>query len=139
MEKAYYFPAPAPGDIVWCHFPQDDKLKPGPKPRPALVIKVGQIDSQVAVAIAYGTSQRTGQLHAGEFVISRIDAAAFKLAGLSFDTKFDLSRVIELPFSSKWFAVPPGAPNGQTPKLGVLHAALLKRASAAHRAAVKNR
>lgn len=132
-----FFPAPTPGDIVWCHFPQDAKLQPGPKPRPALVIQVGKIDGQVAVAIAYGTSQRTDQLHAGEFIISRLDAAAFKLAGLSFDTKFDLARVIELPFSSKWFAVPPGAPHGQTPKLGVLHAALLKRAAAAHRAAAK--
>ena len=56
------------------------------------------------------------------------------LAGLSFDTKFDLSRVIELPFSTRWFAVPPGAPHGQSPKMGLLHPTAMRRAAAASRA-----
>jgi hypothetical protein len=129
-----FFRAPRPGDIVWCRFPQDKILAPGPKPRPALVVRVGEIDGHCAVAVAYGTSQRVDDLHAGEFSITRADREAFVVAGLSFDTKFDLANVVELPFSDRWFAVPPGAPNGQTPKLGLLHSSLMRRAAAAHRA-----
>jgi len=129
-----FFRAPRPGDIVWCRFPQDKILAPGPKPRPALVVRVGEIDGHCTVAVAYGTSQRVDDLHAGEFSITRADREAFVVAGLSFDTKFDLANVVELPFSDRWFAVPPGAPNGQTPKLGLLHSSLMRRAAAAHRA-----
>ena len=132
-----FFPAPRPGDIVWCHFPQDKQLAPGPKARPALVVKVGEIDGKPAVAVAYGTSQRVEALHPGEFAITRADREAFALAGLSFDTKFDLSSVVELPYLKQWFAVPPGAPQGQSPKLGLLHPTILRRAAAAHRAAAK--
>jgi hypothetical protein len=130
-----FFRAPRPGDIVWCRFPQDKILAPGPKPRPALVVRVGEIDGHCTVAVAYGTSQRVDDLHAGEFSITRADREAFVVAGLSFDTKFDLANVVELPFSDRWFAVPPGAPYGQTPKLGLLHSSLMRRAAAAHRAA----
>ena len=132
-----FFPAPRPGDIVWCHFPQDKQLIPGPKPRPALVIKVGEIEGNPAVAVAYGTSKRVDALHPGEFAITRADREAFTLAGLSIDTKFDLTNIIELPYSVRWFAVPPGAPHGQSPKLGLLHPTILRRAAAAHRAAAK--
>lgn len=130
-----FFVAPRPGDIVWCRFPQDKRLAPGPKPRPALVIRVGEIDGNCAVAVAYGTSQRVGDLRAGEFAITRADREAFMVAGLSFDTKFDLANVVELPYSERWFAVPPGAPHGQTPKLGLLHPTLIRRADVAHRPA----
>ena len=133
-----FFLPPRPGDIVWCLFPQDKKLEPGPKSRPALVVKVGEIDGEPAVAVAYGTSQRIGALHPGEFAITRADREAFAVAGLSFDTKFDLTNVIELPFSGQWFAVPPGAPHGQIPKLGLLHPTMVRRAVAARRAAAKN-
>jgi hypothetical protein len=128
-----FFPLPRPGDIVWFHFPQDKLLK---KPRPALVIRVGEIEGEPAVAVAYGTSQRTTELHAGEFVITRADREAFALAGLSVDTKFDLSSIVELPYSERWFAVPPGAPHGQVPKLGLLHPTMMRRATAAYRAVV---
>ena len=57
--------------------------------------------------------------------------------GLSHDTKFDLSNVVELPFSERWFAVPPGAPHGQIPKLGLLHPTMMRKAAVAHRAAAK--
>jgi hypothetical protein len=33
---------------------------------------------------------------------------------------FDLRSRKELPYSEEWFRVPPHAPHGQTPKLGVL-------------------
>lgn len=131
------FLPPRPGDIVWRHFPQDKKLVPGPKSRPALVVKVGEIDGDPAAAVAYGTSQRTDELHPSEFAITRADREAFALAGLSHDTKFDLSNVVELPFSERWFAVPPGAPHGQIPKLGLLHPTMMRKAAVAHRAAAK--
>ena len=137
VSREKLFPAPRPGDIVWRHFPQDKKLVPGPKPRPALVVRVGEIEGEPAVAVAYGTSQHIGELHPGEFMITRADREAFAVAGLSFDTKFNLSNVVELPFSAPWFAVPPGAPHGQSPKLGLLHPTTMRRAAAANRAAAK--
>ena len=136
-DDARFFALPRPGDIVWCKFPQDKKLIPGPKARPALVMRIGDIDGNPAVAIAYGTSQRVDKLHPGEFAITRADREAFALAGLSFDTKFDLAQVIELPYSDRWFGVPPGVPYGQTPKLGVLHPTMVRRATAAFRATGK--
>lgn len=112
-------------------------MEPGPKARPALVVKVGEIAGEPAVAVAYGTSRRVEELHPGEFAITRADREAFAVAGLSFDTKFDLTNVIELPFSERWFTVPPGAPHGQIPTLGLLHPTIVRRAGAAHRAAAK--
>lgn len=109
-------------------------MTPGPKPRPALVVRIGEMEGQPAAAVAYGTSQRVNELHTGEFGITRADGDAFRAAGLSFETKFDLSNIVELPFSKEWFGVPPGAPHGQTPKLGLLHPTLMKRAAAAYSA-----
>ena len=60
--------------------------------------------------------------------------AAFKLSGLSFDTKFSFSNTVELDYSSQWFKVPPLAPCGQLPKIGVLHAAYARAAYAAYQA-----
>jgi hypothetical protein len=120
---------------VWCRFPENKALVPGAKPRPGLVVRIGTIDAQTAVAVCYGTSQRVSELRAGEFSITRVDREAFALAGLSYDTKFNLAETVELPFNDEWFAVPPRAPFGQSPKLGVLHPSLVRRAEAAFRAA----
>jgi hypothetical protein len=69
------------------------------------------------VRVAYGTSKRTMALHGGEFTISSTgNRDAYDMAGLSYDTKFDLKRAIDLPDTSEWFTVPPAAPHGQTPK-----------------------
>jgi hypothetical protein len=73
----------------------------------------------------------------GEFAITRADREAFALARLSFDTKFDRSDIIELPLSTRWFAVPPGSPQGQTPKLGLLHPTMLRQVAGANRAVTK--
>ena len=132
-----WWPAPEAGEIVWCHFPQDRGIEPGPKPRPALVVKVFDDDApRYVVQVAYGTSQKTDRLLAGEFLIAPVDRAAYKLAGLSYPTKFSFKQTVELPYNEEWFKVPPAAPHGQTPKLGVLHPSLMKRAGAAW-AAVK--
>ena len=125
---------PTAGEIVWCHFPDD--IKPRPKPRPALVLAVFDDDApQFHVRVAYGTSQRTSNLHRVEFAIARqSNPAAFESAGLSFDTKFDLKQALDLPYTTEWFSVPPAAPFGQTPKLGTLHPSMVRAVQAAFRA-----
>lgn len=132
-----WFAAPRAGDIVWCRFPQRGLPGPGPKPRPALVLRVGEHADRPVVEVCYGTSQKTDQLYAGEFAITPADDAAFNTAGLSYPTKFNLGETYELDFNDQWFAVAPGAPHGQTPKLGLLHPSLMRRAASAARAAKK--
>lgn len=121
--------------MVWCRFPELPKRSPGPKPRPALVLEVIEREDGPEVAVVYGTSQRVDKLSTGEFAITRLGhAAAYKAAGLSHDTKFDFKQTVRLPWNDEFFAVPPGAPNGQTPLLGTLHASMMRAAAAAHAA-----
>jgi hypothetical protein len=129
------WPLPTPGDIVWCRFPERPNRAPGPKPRPALVTEVTVREDGAEVAVAYGTSQRVDKLVAGEFAITRQGhAAAYKSAGLSHDTKFDFKPFARLPWSDDFFAFPPGAPHGQSPLLGALHASVMRAAAAANAA-----
>jgi hypothetical protein len=86
------------------------------------------------VEVAYGTSQKVDQLFAGEFAITPADRTGYTAAGLSYPTKFDLRQTFELDFNDVWFAVPPGAPFGDRPKLGVLHPSLVRRAETAMKA-----
>jgi len=125
---------PTAGDIVWCRFPAG--VRPHPKPRPALVLDVYGAAVPFAVRVAYGTSQRVRELHSGEFAILRANhPAAYALANLSYDTKFDLRQLVELPWTTQWFSVPPHAPHGQNPRLGTLHPSLVRVPAAAYRAA----
>jgi hypothetical protein len=126
------WPQPLAGDIVWCFFPLDLATIPADKPRPGLILEVYS-DRATAydVLVAYGTSQKVTQLYGGEFVITEQDGAAFRIAGLSYPTKFNLKRRIELPFNETYFDVAPGAPFGQSPKLGTLHPSLMQRVAAA--------
>lgn len=135
MTSSHWWDEPTAGDIVWCHFP--DNINPRPKPRPALIISVFDDEApRFVVRVAYGTSQKTAALHAGEFLISALpNRAAYDAAGLSFDTKFDLRQLVDLPYSTEWFSVPPAAPHGQTPMLGTLHASLMRALAAAYQAA----
>ena len=128
---ARVFPAPQAGDIVWCRFPHRGILVPGPKPRPALVIDLGSLGDDPAVEVIYGTSRKLDRLYPGEFSIVLEDGDAFATSGLSHPTKFDTARSVFLPYNDDWFFVPAGAPHGQTPKLGVLHPSLVRRAKAA--------
>ena len=124
---------PTPGDIVWCHFPDLPRRSPGPKPRPALVCDVTEREDGVAVTVAYGTSQGLKRLHKGVFAISKQgNPAAYSSAGLSFDTKFDLRQSVELPWNEDFFAVPARVPHGQHPKLGSLHASMMRPAHASY-------
>jgi hypothetical protein len=126
---------PTAGEIAWCHFPDNINLRP--KPRPALILTVYDDNApHFEVKVAYGTSQRTTALHAGEFSILRDrNPSAYEAAGLSYDTKFDLKQALDLPYSTEWFSVPPAAPHGQTPRLGVLHPSLVRAVQAAFEAA----
>ncbi len=129
------FPLPALGEIVYCRFPEAVG-RPGPKPRPALVTALAEFDDGTkGVVVAFGTSQKTTELLAGEFLIAPADAEAYRAAGLSFATKFDLRRLATLPYTDEWFRVPPVPLHGQTPKLGILHPSLMRRAQAAFAAA----
>jgi hypothetical protein len=98
---------------------------------------VGESDSDPVVRVAYGTSQKTDQLYAGEFAILPAQADAFAESGLSYPTKFNLGKIFELDYNDIWFGVPPQARYGQNPKLGILHPSLLRRAMAAHTAATQ--
>jgi hypothetical protein len=132
---ARLFPLPQAGDIVWCRFPHQGLPMPGPKPRPALVVDIGRLREEPAVEVIYGTSRKLDHLYPSEFSIFPEDGEAFAASGLSYPTKFDTVRAVFLPYNDEWFAVPPGAPHGQTPKLGVLHPSLMRRAKAAFDAA----
>jgi hypothetical protein len=92
------------------------------------------------VRVAYGTSQRVRDLFGGEFAILQNNSpAAFELANLSYDTKFDLRQQVDLPYTTEWFSAPPHAPHGQAPKLGTLHPSLMRAVEAAHQAVVARR
>ena len=129
------WPVPEPGDIVWCRFPERPRDEPGPKPRPALVLAVTQRSDGYEVEVAYGTSQGLGRLRTGEFAIRKRDhPAAYSLAGLSYDTKFNLAKTLLLPWDGTFFDVPPHSIHGQLPKLGTLHSSMMKVVEAALRA-----
>jgi hypothetical protein len=130
------WPQPLAGDIVWCHFPDDMTVTPADKPRPGLILEVYSDNApQYAVLVAYGTSQKVNQLFSGEFAITAQDGSALMIAGLSYPTKFNLKRRVELPYIETYFQVPPSAPFGQSPKLGTLHPSLMRRVGAAWAAA----
>ena len=59
----------------------------------------------------------------------------FEVLKHSFGFTSWFARASEPDFNDLWFAVPPGAPHGQNPKLGILHPSLVRRAKAAHDAA----
>jgi hypothetical protein len=100
------------------------------------VLRVLDADQQFAVQVAYGTSQRVDSLYSGEFVIDNRDNQVFKLSGLSYPTKFDLGKIVELPYNDLWFRIPPQPRHGQNPKLGTLHPSLMPRLRAARAAIV---
>ena len=115
---AWYAP-PQPGDIVQCWFPQDKFAAPGPKSRPALVMRVEEFDvagqMQADVTIAYGTST-IAPVRAGQFVLPCEHA----VTGLARDTKFDLTNQCALPFNNIWFCAPPGQAATAPPRRGRL-------------------
>ena len=110
---------PCLGDILWCFFPEImGNLRP--KPRPAIVIGVSKSKHQVQVA--FGTSRKIDKLYCSEFLIAKSDGEEpFKMSGLSYDTKFDLSKVSILPFNTEYFSKAPRKNNVPFTKLGSVH------------------
>ena len=103
------------------------------------MLAVGELAGQPAVTIAFGTSQRTSRLYPGEFLIDPADGPAFRAAGLSYPTKFNLLKTVDLFYTEEWFEVAPSRPFGYSPKIGVLHPSLMRRAQAAHSNARRRR
>ncbi len=127
---------PAPGDLVWCLFPQTPDTAPGPKPRPALVMGVERREDGDVVSVVYGTSQNVTRLKTGEVAITQAThPAAYSLAGLAYDTKFDFKVIVQLPWTDRYFKVPVRNRLGNTPKIGTLHATILHAVEVAYRAA----
>lgn len=130
------WPFPELGDIVWCRLPQRPRDIPGPKPKPALVVAVMEYDDGTVVKVAYGTSRKLDRMLTSEFAIRKVEnSAAYVLAGLSYDTKFDLNNMLDLPWNDSFFCVPPLAPHGDNPKLGTLHISMMRKLESAVRAA----
>jgi mRNA-degrading endonuclease toxin of MazEF toxin-antitoxin module len=128
--------SPAPGDILWCMFPEVRGIEPGPKPRSALAISVEAREDGTIVHVAYGTSQHVSRLKVGEVAITQDKhPAAYALAGLAYDTKFDFKVIVALPWSDRYFKVPLRNRHGNTPKIGTLHATVLRAVEAAYGAA----
>jgi hypothetical protein len=127
---------PAPGDIVWCLFPELPDISPGPKPRPAIVLSVESREDGDLVRVVYGTSQNVTRLRTGEVAITQTNhSAAYVLAGLAYDTKFDFKVVVDLAWSDRYFKAPLRNRHGNTPKIGTLHATVLHAVEVAFRAA----
>lgn len=122
---------PDPGDFLWCHFPHLPNLEPGPKPRPVLVFAVDVHRTGVKIQVVPGTTQGLDRLYPGEAPILDTASAAFRLAGLSFDTKFQFGSMTVLPWDDRYFKAPPHRPFGDHPKLGLLHPTLVASFSAA--------
>ena len=73
------------------------------------------------VSVVYGTSQKTNRIYLTEVLLDPEDAG-FSASGLSYRTKFDVARQVQLPFDSDWFEPAPGPQtNIPLPKMGVLH------------------
>jgi len=127
---------PAPGDIVWCLFPEVPDIEPGPKPQPALVMRVERRQDGNLVSLVYGTSKNLTRLRSGEVAITQSkNPAAYALAGLAYDTKFNFKVIVELPWTNRYFKVPTRNLHGNTPKIGTLHATILHSVEVAYRAA----
>jgi hypothetical protein len=127
---------PAPGDIVWCLFPEVPDIEPRPKPQPALVMRVERRQDGDLVRLVYGTSKNLTRLSSGEVAITQSkNPAAYALAGLAYDTKFNFKVIVELPWTDRYFKVPTRNLHGNTPKIGTLHATILHSVEVAYRAA----
>lgn len=97
---------PPPASIVWCNFPHDlAPDRPGPYARPALVFKVRHADYPPAdrfnVLVAYGTSVLKSDTRLFDFTIS--NWATLNLIRLPQATRFDLDRVVWLPWARPFF------------------------------------
>ncbi|MCP1438679.1 hypothetical protein J3D56_002115 [Erwinia persicina] len=119
-----FHPLPTVGSIVWVKFPHAVG-QPGPYARPAIVKEVSPQYHRVKVV--FGTSKKTEKLYPTEFVIKKTDPDYLQ-TGLSYDTKFDVSRVANIPYDDDWFDIPKsrkGKPPFASPVIGILPASYI--------------
>jgi hypothetical protein len=121
-ESSAWTPAPNPGDILWCHFPNYDPKDPTMKERPALVISVMDDCEPIRLRVAYGTSKRPKPVTRGCFLVEK--ASELKVAGLSVPTRFDMKNLVVLPYTLSAFLNAPGELGllKPSPLMGVLPA-----------------
>ncbi|MES1157220.1 MAG: hypothetical protein ABUL73_05520 [Alphaproteobacteria bacterium] len=117
---------PASPAIVWCKFPEIEALgKPGPKDRPALVFKSRFADDppgeRYLVLVAYGTSVAKLGKRRHDFTIG--NEMMLNLLRLPQITRFDLDRVLWLPWARPFFA-PRDDDKHSTPVVSVLPVSL---------------
>lgn len=113
---------PAPASIVWCEFPESEDLgRPGPKSRPALVFKARYADDppgdRFYVLVAYGTSVTKAGDRPHDFMIG--NAVVLDILRLPQATRFDLDRVLWLPWARPFFNARSGE-RYSTPVVSVL-------------------
>lgn len=95
-------------DVAWVFFPREEDIgNPGHKTRPSLVLEIGDYDGKCYVLCAYGTSRVNKLWRRGDdlFVENYVDIGTM---GLSTATRFDLDRLMWLPWSEQYFVPPPG-------------------------------
>lgn len=112
--------APEYGSIVWTRFPEEVG-KPGPKPRPALVLATGLNDKHkppyATLQVAYGTSNLKLDRPISKTHLIIQNVVSLNQMRLPQATRFDLDHIIWLPWSSRFFEPRPG---NLTPKIGEL-------------------
>ena len=97
---------PAAGSLVWCNFPEalTDGV-PGPKDRPALVFKTRYATDppgdRFYVLVAYGTSVLKTGKRPDDFVVA--NSVMIDLLRLPKATRFDLDKMVWLPWARPWF------------------------------------
>lgn len=84
----------------------------------------------IRVRIVYGTSQNITPASKGDLVIAEKPEAAYKMAGLSYPTKFRFTKVVVLPYTNNYFDLAPigGKLVANSPRLGTLHPSLVTEA-----------
>jgi hypothetical protein len=118
-----YYPVstlPAPLDVVLCKFPEDlDLQKPPLKTRPGLVIKTAYSDPgfEPEVRVVYGTSNLKMSKRRYDLIV--MNNQEMYEAGLSRATRFDLDKIVWMPWCSEFF-IKPDHPHYSSPVIGHL-------------------
>lgn len=116
---------PSAYDIVACWYPEDEAPnQAGSALRPALVVTVlqGKQSREYACRVAYGTKNLKLIKRLGLDLIIR-QPAHIQQMGLARPTRFDLDRVVQLPWKPPFFECWTGY---ASPKLGSLTEAYIK-------------
>ena len=71
------------------------------------------------VQVAYGTSQKVNRLKTEVAITQSQHPAAYALAGLAYDTKFDFKVIVTLPWSDRYLKRPSKAATATTQSLGL--------------------